>query len=211
MAAQVIAARLGHDLFRIDLSSVVSKYVGETAKNLEQILTRAAEMDAVLLFDEADAMFSRRVNEVRDAQDKFANTDTAYLLQAIESFPGIAILATNQKHNIDPAFIRRLRFVLAFESPDASQRLAIWTRVLTGLEGEERVEPMRDDLKSLADSIEVTGAQIKFAILGAIFIARRAGKELDMSHLLRGLERELAKEGRTLGIRDRKRMLRNEA
>lgn len=211
MAAQVIAARLGHDLFRIDLSSVVSKYVGETSQNLEKILSRAAEMDAVLLFDEADAMFSKRVNEVRDAQDKFANTDAAYLLQAIESFPGIAILATNQKQNIDPAFFRRLRFVLAFESPDASQRRAIWTRVLAGIAGPERVELMCDELKALADGIEVTGAQIKFAILGAIFIARRASKELDMTHLLRGLERELAKEGRALGDRERKRMLKDGA
>ena len=117
MAAQVIAASLQHDLFRIDLSSVISKYVGETSQNLERILSRAADMDAVLLFDEADAMFSKRVTEVRDAQDKFANTDAAYLLQAIESFPGIAILATNQKNNIDPAFIRRLRFVIDFDKP----------------------------------------------------------------------------------------------
>lgn len=211
MAAQVIAARLQQDLFRIDLSSVVSKYVGETSQNLEKILSRAADMDAVLLFDEADAMFSKRVNEVRDAQDKFANTDAAYLLQAIESFPGIAILATNQKHNIDPAFIRRLRFVLAFEPPNAAQRLAIWTKVIGGLEGPDQVAAMRDDLQSLADSIEVTGAQIKFAILGAIFIARRARKSLETAHLFRGLERELAKEGRALGGRDRKRMLKDGA
>jgi adenylate kinase family enzyme len=207
MAAQVIAAQLKHDLFRIDLSSIVSKYVGETSQNLENILSRAADMDAVLLFDEADALFSKRVSEVRDAQDKFANTDAAYLLQAIESFPGIAILATNQKHNIDPAFIRRLRFVLTFELPDAAQRLEIWTRVLTGLEGPERFAAMRVDLTSLADTIEVTGAQIKFAVLGAIFIARREGKELGLAHLLRGLERELGKEGRSLGARDRRRML----
>ena len=128
MAAQVIAASLQHDLFRIDLSSIVSKYVGETSQNLERILSRAADMDAVLLFDEADAMFSKRVTEVRDAQDKFANTDAAYLLQAIESFPGIAILATNQKHNIDPAFIRRLRFVIDFDRPNAAQRLECWTK-----------------------------------------------------------------------------------
>jgi adenylate kinase family enzyme len=209
MAAQVIAARLQHDLFRIDLSSVVSKYVGETSQNLEKILSRAADMDAVLLFDEADAMFSKRVNEVRDAQDKFANTDAAYLLQAIESFPGIAILATNQKHNVDPAFIRRLRFVVEIGRPAPAQRLAIWTKVITGLEGVERVEAMREDLKSLADNIEVTGAQIKFAVLGAIFIARRARKNLETAHLFRGLERELAKEGRSLGGRDRKKMLKD--
>lgn len=210
MAAQVIAASLNHDLFRIDLSSVVSKYVGETSQNLERILSRAADMDAVLLFDEADAMFSKRVNEVRDAQDKFANTDAAYLLQAIESFPGIAILTTNQKHNIDPAFIRRLRFVIDFEKPNAAQRLEIWTKVIAGLAGSERADAMLDDLKMLAESIEVTGAQIKFAVLGAMFIAKRAGQTLEMTHVLRGLERELAKEGRALGTRDRTRMLRQE-
>ncbi|MDQ3546108.1 MAG: ATP-binding protein [Verrucomicrobiota bacterium] len=207
MAAQVIAASLQHDLFRIDLSSIVSKYVGETSQNLERILSRAAEIDAVLLFDEADALFSKRVTEVRDAQDKFANTDAAYLLQAIESFPGIAILATNQKNNIDPAFIRRLRFVIDFEKPNVAQRLEIWTKVTERLTGTERVEAMREDLRSLAESVEATGAQIKFAVLGAIFIAKRAGKILSITHVLRGLERELAKEGRALGSRDRKRML----
>ena len=207
MAAQVIAASLQHDLFRIDLSSVISKYVGETSQNLERILSRAADMDAVLLFDEADAMFSKRVTEVRDAQDKFANTDAAYLLQAIESFPGIAILATNQKHNIDPAFIRRLRFVIDFDKPGVAQRLEIWTRVIERLAGSERVEALRENLKSLAESVDATGAQIKFAVLGAIFIAKRAKKALEIEHVLRGLERELAKEGRTLGARDRKRML----
>ncbi len=211
MAAQVIAASLSYDLFRVDLSAVVSKYVGETSQNLERILSRAADMDAVLLFDEADAMFSKRVSEVRDAQDKFANTDAAYLLQAIESFPGIALLATNQKHNIDPAFIRRLRFVIDFEKPDAAQRFEIWTRVIERLAGCERVEAMHDDLKSLAESVDATGAQIKFAILGAIFIAKRAGRDLEMAHLLRGLERELAKEGRALPARDRRRMMRDGA
>jgi adenylate kinase family enzyme len=207
MAAQVIAASLQHDLFRIDLSSIVSKYVGETSQNLERVLSRAADMDAVLLFDEADAMFSKRVSEVRDAQDKFANTDAAYLLQAIESFPGIAILATNQKHNIDPAFIRRLRFVIDFEKPDAAQRLEIWTKVIAGLAGNERVEAMQEELKLLSESLEVTGAQIKFAVLGAMFIAKRAGQDLSVAHVLRGMERELAKEGRALAAKDRKRML----
>jgi hypothetical protein len=111
MAAQVIAASLGYDLYRLNLATVVSKWVGETSQNLERILTRAATMDAILLFDEADGLFSKRATEVRDAQDRFANTDSAYLLQAIEAYPGIAILTTNQKGSIDPAFLRRLRFV----------------------------------------------------------------------------------------------------
>ena len=206
MTAQVVAASLGYDLFRIDLAAVVSKYVGETSQNLEKILSRAARMDAVLLFDEADALFSKRATEVRDAQDRFANTDAAYLLQAIESYPGIAILATNQKTSIDPAFLRRLRYVMEFSKPTAAQRLEIWKRVLHELAGESRSTALADVLVTLSQSIETTGAQIKTAVLGAIFVARRAGQELSMPHLLRALDRELTKEGRTIGTKDRERM-----
>jgi adenylate kinase family enzyme len=211
MSAQVVAAALGYDLFRIDLATVVSKYVGETPKNLRRILSRAADMHAVLLFDEADALFSKRATEIRDAQDKFANTDTAFLLQAIESYPGIALLATNQKGNIDPAFIRRLRYVVEFPKPDAAQRLAIWRKVVAGLAGDDRMNALAADLKGLADSIEATGSQIKFAVLGATFVARREQQVLGLRHLLRGVDRELGKEGRTLGSRDRERMLRHGA
>jgi hypothetical protein len=206
MTAQVVAASLGHDLFRIDLAAVVSKYVGETSQNLEKILSRAARMDAVLLFDEADALFSKRATEVRDAQDRFANTDAAYLLQAIETYPGIAVLATNQKASIDPAFLRRLRYVMEFSKPTAAQRLEIWKRVLGELAGEERTSALSASLVMLSQNIETTGAQIKNAVLGAIFVARRAGVELGMPQLLRALDRELAKEGRTIGTKDRERM-----
>jgi adenylate kinase family enzyme len=206
MSAQVIAASLGYDLFRIDLSSVVSKYVGETSQNLEKVLSRAAHMDAVLLFDEADALFSKRTNEVRDAQDRFANTDAAYLLQAIENYPGIAVLATNQKASMDSAFLRRLRFVIEFTKPGAPQRLEIWMRVLRELAGESRVAALSNELSLLSQSVETTGAQIKNSVLGAIFVARRAGTELTMRHLLRALDRELAKEGRSIGTKDRERM-----
>ena len=211
MSAQVIAAELGYDLFRIDLATVVSKYVGETPKNLRRILSRAADMHAVLLFDEADALFSKRASEVRDAQDKFANTDTAFLLQAIESYPGIALLATNQKGNIDPAFVRRLRYVVEFPKPDAAQRLSIWRKVVAGLAGPEGLNALAADLQGLAAGIEATGSQIKFAVLGATFIARRERQTLGLRHLLRGIDRELGKEGRTLGVRDRERMLRHGA
>ena len=206
MTAQVIAGALGYDLFRLDLSTVVSKFVGETSKNMRRVLTRAADMDAVLLFDEADAMISRRATEIRDAQDKFANTDSAYLLQAIESYPGISLLATNQKGNIDPAFLRRLRYILEFTKPDAGQRLAIWTKVIGGLVGEETGRVLLEGLKKLSESVDATGAQIKNAVLGAIFVARRRNEVLGIPHLLRALERELAKEGRTLGRRDREAM-----
>jgi AAA+ superfamily predicted ATPase len=209
MAAQVIAGALGYDLLRIDLSAVVSKYVGETSQNLERILSRAAHMDAVLLFDEADGLFGKRAAEVREAQDKFVNTEAAYLLQAIEAYSGIALLASNQKGSIDTAFLRRIRFLVEFSKPDAGQRLAIWRRVTAALAGAERAAALEPGLKNLAVNVEATGAQIKNAVLGAIFIAQRRETALDMPHLLRSLERELAKEGRSLSAKERERMKAN--
>jgi DNA replication protein DnaC len=195
MAAQVIAASLGLDLFRIDLSSVVSKYVGETSKNLDRILSRAARMNAILLFDEADALFGKRT-EIKDAHDRFANTDTNYLLQAIENYPGVAILASNKKGNIDSGFIRRLRYVLEFPKPDKDQRLKIWQRIVGELAGEECLQALTSEIDRLAESMELTGAQIKLSVLSALFTARREKATIAMSHLLHGLERELMKEGR---------------
>ena len=206
MAAQVIAASLRLDLFRIDLSAVVSKYVGETSQNLERILSRAEHMDIVLLFDEADALFGKRT-EIKDAHDRFANTDTNYLLQAIENYGGVALLSTKKKSTIDPAFIRRLRYILDFPKPDPAQRLRIWRQVLTELTGPETVQALAESLETLAAGVETTGAQIKFAILAALFAARRDGTPLALPHLLRGLDRELTKEGRSLNDRERKQLL----
>src|SRR5690606_11006597 len=141
MAAQVIAAQLELDLFRINLATVISKYIGETAKNLDRIFSRAARMNAVLLFDEADALFSKRT-EVKDSHDRYANTDTNYLLQLLEDYQGIALLASNKKNNIDPAFIRRIRYVLDFQRPDADQRRTVWRRVLGELLGTEALRPL---------------------------------------------------------------------
>jgi AAA+ superfamily predicted ATPase len=208
MAAQVIAASLSLDLFRIDLSSVVSKYVGETSQNLDRILSRAEGMDVVLFFDEADALFGKRT-EIKDAHDRFANTDTNFLLQALENYGGIALLATNKKANIDPAFIRRIRYVLEFPRPDAAQRLRIWQQILQELAGPDCLSKMDGDLEVLANGVEMTGAQIKFAILAGLLAARRAGEPLATPHLLRGLDRELIKEGRALSDRERERLLKN--
>ncbi len=205
MAAQVIAGALGLALFRVDLSAVVSKYVGETSKNLARVFAEAAHMDAVLFFDEADALFGKRT-EIRDAHDRFANTDTNYLLQALEAHDGIAILATNQKANLDAAFLRRLRYVLTFPRPEASERHRIWQRVLGELAGPDVLTRLNGTTEVLAESVEATGAQIKGGILGGIFAARRAGKPLAMGHLLRGLDRELAKSGRALSDRERARL-----
>lgn len=198
MAAQVIANHLQLDLFRIDLSAIVSKYVGETSQNIERILSRARQMNVVLLFDEADAMFGKRT-DVKDAHDRFANTDTNYLLQAIEQYPGVAILTSNKKANIDAGFMRRLRYVLDFPKPDADQRTQLWQRLLTELAGKTTAKALRPDLLRLAHLLDLTGAQIKLAILSALFMARQDKTALTTAHLLRGLERELMKEGRGLG------------
>jgi hypothetical protein len=198
MAAQVIAASLQLDLYRVDLSTMVSKYIGETAKNIERILSRAEEMDVVLFFDEADALFSKRT-EVKDAHDRFANTDTNFLLQAIEQYPGIAILATNKKGNMDPGFTRRIRYVVDFPKPDAASRLIIWYRVIKELLGKAAVRKHAKDLEHIAAIADMTGAQIKQSVLSGIFMARRGKARLSTTHLLRGIERELQKEGRGLG------------
>ena len=209
MAAQVIAADLELDLFRIDLAGVVSKYIGETAKHLGQVFSRAARMNAVLLFDEADALFSKRT-EVRDAHDRYANADTSYLLQLLEEYRGVVILATNKKQNIDTAFIRRVRYVFDFPRPDAAERRRIWRQVIGELSGGESLKRLEPTIDALASTIELSGAQIKNAVLASIFVSRRSREPLAMAHLLRGIERELAKEGRALGARERERLRRDE-
>jgi hypothetical protein len=208
MAAQVIAAQLELDLFRINLATVVSKYIGETAKNLDRIFSRAARMNAVLLFDEADALFSKRT-EVKDSHDRYANTDTNYLLQLLEDYQGIALLASNKKNNIDPAFIRRIRYVLDFQRPDATQRRIIWRRVLGELLGPDPLRPLEPAIAIIADTVDVSGAQIKNAVLAALFLARRARRPVGVEHLLNGIDRELGKEGRAIGDRDKARLLRH--
>lgn len=208
MAAQVIAANLELDLFRINLSTVVSKYIGETAKNLDRIFTRATRMNAVLLFDEADSLFSKRT-DVRDSHDRHANTDTNYLLQLLEDYEGIALLASNKKNNIDPAFIRRIRYVLDFRRPDANQRRTIWRRILRELIGAEILRELEPAIAVLAEAVELSGAQIKNAVLAAVFVARRRRRALDIEALMRGVDRELSKEGRGLSERERARLSRH--
>ncbi len=202
MAAQVLAKELGLDLFRLDLSTMVSKWVGETSKNIERVLTRAAHLDVILLFDEADALFGKRT-EVKDAHDRFANTDTNHLLAAIETYPGIAVLATNRKSDIDQAFTRRIRYVLDFPEPDQATREAIWQRLVAELAGELTARSLDPKLRQLAASLKLTGAQIKYSLLNAMFIARREGVPLAGRHVARGLERELQKDGRPLEARVR--------
>jgi SpoVK/Ycf46/Vps4 family AAA+-type ATPase len=210
MAAQVIASQLTQDLCRVNVAQLVSKWVGETSKNIEEVIRVAAENNVVLFFDEADALFARRATEIRDAQDRFANTDTAFLLQAIESYPGIAILATNLRLNIDAAFLRRIRYLVEFPKPDAALQRELWTRLVTALAGVERADALVGAFELLSTATEATGAQIKFAVLGAWFAARADNQPLNVRHLLTGLDRELAKEGRAIGPRERDQILRVE-
>jgi MoxR-like ATPase len=208
MAAQVIAAHLGLDLLRVDLAAVTSKYIGETAKNLNRVFALARGRQAILLFDEADSQFARRT-EVKDAHDRYANSDTNHLLQLLEMHSGLVILATNRRSDMDPAFVRRLRFVLEFPRPQGGERLELWRRALQAIADDERCRALEPTIAAIAEAIDVSGAQIKNAALSALFAARRQGAALDTEHLLRGIDRELAKEGRPLPARDRERWLRH--
>jgi AAA+ superfamily predicted ATPase len=191
MAAQVLAAELGLELFRVDLATVVSKYIGETEKNLERIFTAADGSNAMLFFDEADALFGKR-SEVSDSHDRYANIEVAYLLQRMEAYPGAVILATNFKRNIDDAFVRRLDFVVDFPFPEAEDRLRIWTLLLPAeapLDGDV-------DLEFLATQFKLSGGAIRNCTLAAAFRAADAQEHIGMAHLVRAVAQEYAKQGR---------------
>jgi len=186
MAAEVLANELELDLFRIDLSAVVSKYIGETEKNLRRVFDAAEEGGAVLLFDEADALFGKR-SEVKDSHDRYANVEISYLLQRMEAYRGLAILATNMKEALDPAFLRRLRFVVQFPFPDQAQRTEIWRRIFP------RKTPTRDlDLGTLG-RLSISGGNIRSIALNAAFAAAESATPVQMHHLLEATRLEYAK------------------
>jgi ATPase family associated with various cellular activities (AAA) len=191
MSAEVIAGDLGLDLYAVDLSSVIDKYVGETEKNLERIFTEAAGVNAVLLFDEADAIFGKR-SEVRDAHDRYANVESAYLLQRMESFDGLAILATNLRANLDEALTRRLDLVVDFPLPDRHLRRALWDRTLG-----DRIPRSPDlDLDFCAESFELAGGNIRSAAVAAAYLAARDDRPVATIDLVGGVYREYRKLGR---------------
>jgi hypothetical protein len=191
MAAQVLAAELGLDLFRVDLATVVSKYIGETEKNLERIFAAADGSNAILFFDEADALFGRR-SEVSDSHDRYANIEVAYLLQRMDAYPGAVILATNFKRNIDDAFIRRLDFVVDFPFPEIEDRKQIWRLVLPA----EAPLDSDLDLDFLATQFKLSGGAIRNCSLAAAFRAADEGLPIGMSHLVRAVAQEYGKQGR---------------
>jgi hypothetical protein len=186
MAAEVLAGELRLDLYRIDLSQVVSKYIGETEKNLRRVFDAAEDGGAVLLFDEADALFGKR-SEVKDSHDRYANIEVGFLLQRMEAYRGLAILTTNMKEALDQAFLRRIRFVVQFPFPDAYLRAEIWRRVFPA------ATPLQTlDFDRLA-RLNVAGGNIRNIALGAAFLAAEAGEPVGMSHLLRAARAEYAK------------------
>ncbi|HNP73667.1 MAG TPA: ATP-binding protein, partial [Kouleothrix sp.] len=191
LAAEVLANELRLDLYRVDLSQVVSKYIGETEKNLRRVFDAAEGGGAVLLFDEADALFGKR-SEVKDSHDRYANVEVSYLLQRMEAYRGLALLTTNMKQAIDAAFLRRIRFVVTFPFPDTAQRAEIWRRVFppgvptAGLSAEKLA------------CLSLAGGNIANIALGAAVLAADAGAPVGMAHVLAAARAEYAKLDRTL-------------
>jgi AAA+ superfamily predicted ATPase len=191
MSAQVLAAELGLEMFRVDLATVVSKYIGETEKNLDRIFNAAEGSNAILFFDEADALFGKR-SEISDSHDRYANIEVAYLLQKMEGYPGAVILATNYRRNIDDAFVRRLDFVIDFPFPEAEDRARIWALVLP-----DTAPVAQDiDLGFLATNFKLSGGAIKNCSLSAAFQAADDGDMIEMRHLVRAVAQEYGKQGR---------------
>jgi SpoVK/Ycf46/Vps4 family AAA+-type ATPase len=192
MAAEIMAAELQLDIYKIDLSLVVSKYIGETEKNLTRIFEEAEESNVILFFDEADALFGKRL-ELKDAHDKYSNTEINHLLQLIEDYQGVmTILATNLKKNMDEAFLRRLNFLVDFPAPDESMRYLIWKKMLTG------DAPLGEDLdlEYLSKQFNITGGNIKNVVINSAFLAAAQSESISMKHLVLAVKRELAKMGR---------------
>jgi SpoVK/Ycf46/Vps4 family AAA+-type ATPase len=186
MAAEVLAGELRLDLYRIDLSAIVSKYIGETEKNLRRVFDAAESGSAILLFDEADALFGKR-SEVKDSHDRYANIEVSYLLQRMEAYGGLAILTTNLKQALDPAFLRRIRFVVPFPFPGPAERTEIWRRIFPAGTPTEGLR-----LETLA-RLNVAGGSIRNIALGAAFLAAEAGEPVRMAHVLRAAQTEYAK------------------
>ncbi|MBO7743566.1 ATP-binding protein [Paenibacillus sp. MWE-103] len=197
MAAEVIANELELDLYRINLAQVVSKYIGETEKNLHAVFQGAEDSRAMLFFDEADALFGKRT-EAKDALDRHANTEIAFLLQQMEEYDGITILATNLLHNMDAAFIRRMQYSIEFPIPDDSQRREIWKAMFP----DEAPRHESIDYGFLARQFHISGGHIKNVVLSAAFLAAKEGRPIGMEHLIPSVKREMDKTGKLTSKED---------
>jgi AAA+ superfamily predicted ATPase len=191
MSAEVVAGELALDLYVIDLATVVDKYVGETEKNLDRVFAEAERVNGVLLFDEADALFGKR-SEVKDARDRWANVEVAYLLQRMELFDGVAILTTNLRANVDEAFTRRLDAVVDFPFPDEAHRRLLWEKNLR-----PEVPVAKDvDVAFLARSFKLSGGNVRNIVLNAAYLAAEEGSDVGMREVIRAVQREYRKLGR---------------
>src|SRR5205807_3780897 len=195
MAAEVLANELRLDLYRIDLSAIVSKYIGETEKNLRRVFDAAEEGGAILLFDEADALFGKR-SEVKDSHDRYANIEVSYLLQRIEAYRGLAILTSNLKNALDPAFMRRIRFIIHFPFPDSLQRVEIWRRIFPDETPTENL-----NIEKLAQ-LNLSGGNIRNLALGAAFCPADSSEPVRMKHLAAAARSEYAKLEKPLSEAD---------
>jgi len=193
LAARVLARTSGLDLYRVDLSQVVNKYIGETEKNLGRLFEEARSANALLFFDEADALFGKRT-EVKDAHDRYANLETGFLLQRIEEHEGCVILATNLHRNMDEAFLRRIHVVAEFPIPGPAERLRIWDQHIPS----RRTDDV--DLEFLAQRFAIAGGDIRNAVLTGVLLAADEGVVVGMAHLVRGLWRELRKAGHAMEV-----------
>jgi SpoVK/Ycf46/Vps4 family AAA+-type ATPase len=193
MAAEVIANEIKLDVYKIDLSGIVSKYIGETQKNLDRIFSAAEEANGVLFFDEADMLFGKR-SEVRDSHDRYANSEVSYLLQKMEMYEGAAILATNLSQHMDEAFLRRFAFTIRFPFPEEDCRRQIWKSIWP------EHAPLDEEINfdHLASRFRLSGGNIKNVALAAAFFAAEEGGPVTMAHLFRGIEREYQKMGKSM-------------
>jgi len=198
MAAEVIARSLGLDVYAVDIANVVDKYIGVTEKNLARVFDAAETLSGLLFFDEADAIFGKRTADVRDAHDRYSNIEVGYLLQRIETYTGLVVLATNLKQNIDDAFLRRLSFMVEFRFPDAPERKRIWRVTVPD------AAPLTDDIDwdFLARAFSLAGGSIRGAVLHAAYQAAAEARPIGMTDLLIGVRRELEKLGRVPGAAD---------
>lgn len=192
LAAHVVADSLGMDLYQVDLSTIVDKYIGETEKNLERVFIEAEATNAVLFFDEADALFGSR-SAVKDAKDRYANQEIAYLLQRMEHFDGITVLASNLRGNLDPAFTRRLHFMIAFPEPDERTRARLWHHHLDGVPHDAE-NPI--DVERLSKNIQFAGGDIRNVVLSSVYAAVAEGSAVGMRHVADAVRREHIKLGR---------------
>ncbi len=195
MSAEILASHLELDLYRVDLSGVVSKFVGETEKNLRRVFDAAERSGAILFFDEADALFGSRT-EVRDSHDRYANLEINYLLQRMEDYAGLAILATNRRSSLDSAFLRRLRFVIDFPFPGADERRRIWENVFPSQAAVDGLE------LSLLSGLELSGGNIRSIAINAAFLAASDDSAIAMTHVVRAAGREYAKLSKPIGAQE---------